>query len=70
MSTHWKNVARETEVEDLTHTHTQSTTEAAKCQLDTDERNERRNVGLSESLVLSRPKSTVASIFQSQTWRI
>lgn len=50
--------------------HTHSTDEAAKCQLDIDERHEWRNVVLSESLVLSCPKSTAASIFQSQTRRI
>lgn len=53
-----------------THTlsHTKSTAQATKHQLDTDERHEWKNVGLSESLVLPCPKSTAALIFQSQSW--
>ncbi len=57
------------DIHNHTHTHTQSTTEAAKCQLDPDERHDYRKTGLSKDVVLARPKSAVASMFQSQTWR-
>lgn len=64
----WKNSNWPTQRQTLKIRHT-STTEAAKHRSDTDERRGLRNAGLSESLVLTCPKSTVASIFKSQTWR-
>lgn len=40
-------------------------TEAAKCQLDTDERHEQRNL-LTESLILTCPMFTVGSLLNGQ----